>query len=220
MVRNDSRDDTSIDAETDGVDDLDFVRVHDDGTATLELEVTRPLVELFDLEATAAGVSIHDWAVERLREAIIDGITPGGEGTVLPPEPPAATDGEPGLETGARPPESVRWRDDDRGTLVLRVSRALAEELATKPDSHNWALLAFQIPLRRNLDEDYGPEVDVTVDVSEEFAQRISLWAKHSDIEGHSAFVPDHVLESTTVNYSWTLNGEPWLLVEEADSEE
>lgn len=219
MERNDTADvGSSMDTETqDDVEALDFVRLHDDETATLELEVTRPFIEWIDLEATADGVSIHAWAVDTLRETLTDGLTPGGGGAVLPPEPPAGVNDDPDVETGPEPPESVRWHDDDRGTLVLRVSRALAEDLATKPDSHNWALMSLQLPLRQILEREHGPKLDIEVDVSEEFAQRIGLWMKHSDIEGNSANIRDHVLENTTVNYTWTLNGEPWLLVEEAD---
>ena len=127
----------------------------------------------------------------------------------------------------AGPPESVRRTDDGRLVLELEVSEPLVEwmDLEAAENGHDsveaWALTQLWVALERDLNRNHSLTSPVTVDISEDTAQRVALRTRLED-DGE---LTDVDMTETAVNYldleiEYELDGEPWPLSEESDDRE
>jgi len=160
----------------------------------------------------------------------LEGVEEDLEDANTKPEDEEAGDTDPSAQretSDDRPPESVRWLDDDHGVVEVETTAALIEwfELEAEQndfdDIEDWILAQLWVALTQDLHDHHGFTSEIEVEVPHEFARRVSLWWSHRQTEGEptasdlDAFVFNHM----KLRPEWTLSGEPWGLVEQACSE-
>lgn len=167
--------------------------------------------------------TVAEFVEHAVDHALHDPIEGGG------PVLAAADGGDTTATSDDRPPECVRWLDDDTGVLELEVTRPFTEWLQLEADESDrdgvegWVRATLWSRLIGELHDDHSFTADVEADVPEEFAQRVALWAADRRISGEEIDewrIDEFIMNHMSIDMTWLLDGEPWALTEDIDGDE